>query len=201
MIQPQDARVGRLFAQSPGDVELQGDLLLEYAKEAFAEQSALLEATPLESQFGAAFAAQVEAKRDQAERLEDRLEVLIEQQAVRIQRTLASQPGLLSLPRTRTKWQAQVQLQQSTMERLHARLESVREIKDGMGIHAPRIEELATRKLRAEQPDLAKEWDEMREAARRHQSLKRQKEKKMAAGEGRREEGGRRLGLSESLKD
>jgi len=50
--------------------------------------------------------------------------------------------------------------QQAIIQRLQARLEGVREIKEGMGTHAPRIKELATRKLRAQQPELAAEWDE-----------------------------------------
>ncbi len=62
------------------------------------------------------------------------------------------------------------------MQTLHARLEAVREIKEGMGLHSPKIEELATRKMRAENPELASDWDAMREAARRHELLVRKQE-------------------------
>jgi hypothetical protein len=55
------------------------------------------------------------------------------------------------------------------------RLEAVREIKEGMGLHSPKVEELATRKMRAENPELASDWDAMREAARR-QALQRREE-------------------------
>ncbi|MFC3658360.1 hypothetical protein ACFOPN_22795, partial [Xanthomonas hyacinthi] len=55
---------------------------------------------PLESQYSAAFAAQVEAKHDQAERVEDRLEDLIERQESRMQQAQAKQPGMLALPST-----------------------------------------------------------------------------------------------------
>ena len=64
------------------------------------------------------------------------------------------------------------------MQTLHVRLEAVREIKEGMGLHSPKIEELATRKMRAENPELAADWDAMREAARRHQALMRREEQK-----------------------
>ena len=57
--------------------------------------------------------------------------------------------------------------------RFTPRLEAVREIKEGMGLHSPKIEELATRKMRAENPELASDWDAMREAARRHELLMR----------------------------
>jgi hypothetical protein len=55
----------------------------------------------------------------------------------------------------------------------------VREIKEGMGIYSTRIEEMATRKMRAENPELASDWDAMREAGRKHQMLMRQKKDKV----------------------
>ncbi|WP_395827965.1 IncP plasmid survival protein KfrC family protein [Collimonas sp.] len=206
MIQSKESQAARpgLQPAKPGlDAVAQGDALLERAQEAQAEQTALLEASPLESQYSAAFAAQVEAKHDQAERIEDRLENLIEQQASRLQQTQAGQPGLLSRPGARAKWQSQVQQQQSAMQRLHGRLEAVREIKEGMGAHGPRIEELAHRKVRAHEPELAKDWEEMREAQCLHQALlrKQEQEKKQASERERRGEPvgrGLRLGLTQA---
>lgn len=184
------------------DAEAQADALLERAQEVQAEQTALFEATPLESQYSAAFAAQVEAKHDQAERIEDRLENLIEMQSSRLQLAQSSQPGIFALPGTRAKWQQQLQQRQSAMQRLQGRLEAVREIKEGMGVHGSRIEELATRKLRAQEPELAGGWDDMREAQRQHQSLlrKQEQEKKQALEQEQREQLGRgmRLGLSQA---
>jgi BarA-like signal transduction histidine kinase len=201
--EPQQAKQGLQPIKQPGlDAEVQADALLERAQEAQAEQTALLEATPLESQYGAAFAAQVEAKHDQAERVEDRLENLIELQASRLQQAQSSQPGILALPGARAKWQQKMQQQQSTMQRLQGRLETVREIKEGMGIHGPRIEELATRKLRAQEPELAKDWDDLREAQRQRQALlrKQEQEKKQVLEREQREHLGRgmRLGLSQA---
>ena len=199
----QQSRQGPLPIKQPElDAEVQADALLERAQEAQAEQTALLEATPLESQYSAAFAAQVEAKHDQAERVEDRLENLIELQASRLQQAQSSQPGILALPGARAKWQQKMQQQQSTMQRLQGRLETVREIKEGMGIHGPRIEELATRKLRVQEPELAKDWDDVREAQRQHQALlrKQEQEKKQTLEREQREHLGRgmRLGLSQA---
>ena len=149
--------------------------------------------------------AQVEAKHDQAERIEDRLEDLIERQESRMQQAQAKQPGMLALPSTRAKWQQQMQQQQATLQRLHGRLETVREIKEGMGIHSPRIEELAARKLRAQEPELASEWADMREAQRRPEALQRkeEQEKKQTQDRERREQiertgRGVRLGLSQA---
>lgn len=186
------------------NVETQADELQGRALEFQTEQAARLEASPLESQYNAAFAAQIEAKHDQAERIEDKIEDLIEQQESRIQQAQANQPGMLSLPSTRAKWQQQMQQQQATLQRLHGRLEAVREIKEGMGLHSPRIEELAARKLRAQEPELANEWADMREAQRRHEALQRreEQEKKQAQDRERREltertGRGMRLGLTQ----
>ena len=179
------------------DVETQTDTLLELAQEMQEEQTALLEATPLESQYSASFAALVEEKHDQAERIEDKLENLIDLQASRLQQTQAKQPGLFALPGARAKWQQQVQQQQNTVQRLHGRLEAVREIKEGMGVHGPRIDELAIRKLRAQEPELASEWDDMQEAQRLHQALQRKQEKKQALEREQLSRGGLRLGLSQ----
>jgi hypothetical protein len=181
------------------DTETQTDALLELAQEMQAEQTALLESTPLESQYSAGFAALVEEKHDQAERIEDKLENLIDLQVSRLQQTQARQPGLFALPGARSKWQQLVQQQQNTMQRLHGRLESVREIKEGMGVHNPRIDELAIRKLRAQEPELASEWDDMQEAQRLHQAQQRKQtqEKKQVLEREQLSGSGLRLGLSQ----
>nr|BCU00348.1 hypothetical protein [uncultured bacterium] len=157
-------------------ISSEADVLQRQAEDAQGEQQAMLETAPLESQYGAALAAQVEAKHDQVERIEDRLEGMIEQQEAKLHQIEAKQPGFLSLPSTRASWQSQVQQQQALLQRLHGRLEGVREIKDGMGLHGPRVEELATRKLRQAEPELAEGWDEMRTAQRAHEALMRKKE-------------------------
>ncbi len=185
-------------SRSLADAEEQADSLLERAQDAQVEQAALLYVTPLESQYSAALAAQVQAKHDQVDRIEDKLEDLIEQQFSRLQQAQAQQPGLLALPGARAKWQRQIQQQQIVMQRLQGRLENVREIRDGIGIHGSRIEELATRKLRAQEPGLVAEFDDMREAQRRHQAmLRKQKQVKRQAQEPEQRD---RFGKSLSLK-
>ena len=190
------------FKQVGIDAETQTNTLLELAQEAQAEQTALLEATPLESQYSASFAAFVEEKHDQVERIEDKLENMIELLVSRLQQTQAGQPGLFALPGARAKWQQQVQQQQNTMQRLHGRLETVREIKEGMGVHNPRIDELAIRKLRTQEPKLASEWDDMQEAQRLQQALQRkqEQEKKQALEHEQLNRGGLRLGLSQTAR-
>lgn len=172
----QQTRAMQQAVNSSFDAEAQADGLLERANAEQAEQAALLDTPSIESQYATALAAQIENKHDQVERIEDRLENLIEQQSSRLQQSRSQQPGLIALPSTKAKWQQQLQQQQSTMQRLQGRLEMVREIKDGMGAHAPRIEELAVKKLRHDEPGLASEWGEQQAAIRRHQVLQRKKE-------------------------
>lgn len=174
------------------DNDAQAEALFEQAQDVQAEQVALFD-TSLESQYSAAFAAQVEAKHDQAERIEDKIENLIELQASRLQLVQSRQPNIFALPGARAKWQQQMQQQKNTMQHLQGRLESVREIKEGMGIHGSRIEELATRKLRAQEPELASDWSAMREAQRQFQVLQRKQEKEQ------RDTLGRGMGLGLSL--
>jgi hypothetical protein len=94
-------------------------------------------------------------------------------------------------------WQNQQMQQQARLQTLHVRLEAVREIKEGMGLHSPKVEELATRKMRAEKPELAADWDAMREAARRHQALMPRRSRSESRRRPRSDQGGRRaLGLT-----
>jgi hypothetical protein len=188
--------------QAGAEADEQAKSLLERALDVQAGQVAALEASPIDTQYRAALAVYVEAKHDQVERIEGKLENLIEVQASRLQQLQGQQPGMLALPGTRAKWQQQLLWQQITMQRLHDRLDSVREIEEGMGAGTPRIVELAERKLRAHDPGLAREWDEMMEAQRRHEALLRKREqgKKLAHERELREPLGRgmRLGLSQA---
>jgi hypothetical protein len=174
------------------------DRLLQQAQEAQEAQLAQLAAFPLASQYSAALAAQVEATHDQVERIEDKLAALGQQQAARLAQLQAQQPGPWSLPGARAGWQQQVAQRQNRLQQLQRRVESVREIKEGMGLHGPRLEELAARKLRAQEPALAEAWDGAREAARRHQAIQRNDERERKQSMQRAApEGSRSLGLSQ----
>ena len=151
--------------------------LLELANESQAEQTALLEASPVALQYSAALAAQVEAKHEQVERIEDKLEAIVQQQSATMRQMLSARPGVFSLPASRARWQQQVQRQGMIMQRLQGRLELVREIKESMGPHGSRIEELAARKIRAQEPQLVDDWHEALQVQRRHEALIRNQEK------------------------
>ena len=140
-------------------------------------QNGNIDAPNIEQEYKDAVEAAVTVKETQAENLENRLESLIDKQETVLQQLMSRQPGILSLPGQKAKWQSQVQQQQTLVSRLQSRLETVKEIHGGMGLHGPRIEELATAKVRHDKPELAEGWDEMREAHRAHENLKRRQEK------------------------
>lgn len=152
------------------DSDVQSASALETAQDAQDEQAALVDSAPSETQYSTYLAAYVAAKHDQVARIEERLEHLLEQQTATLQRLQSRQPGFLSLPQTRAAWQQQLQLQTQRIERLHERIETVREIRDGMTLHGPRIEQLAARKLRAHEPELSAEWDKAMARERRDQA-------------------------------
>ncbi len=169
-----------------------GAELLRAAQEAEVEQQAILDTASQEHPYRQILALYVQAKLDQVVHIEDRLENLIYRQQARLQQIQASAPGRLSLPGSRRAWQNRQSQQQTRLQTLHTRLEAVREIKEGMGLHAPKIEELAALKMRAENPELASDWDAMREAGRRHQLQLREQE-------GRQSQALKRTGRSQNL--
>ena len=160
--------------QTDAAIDLGNDLL-ERAQEAESQQAALFETTPLESRYNGALAEYVEAKYEQVERLEDRLENLIEQEMANLESCQVHRPaGLFLRLGARRALEREQAGRQATIQRLQNRLEHVREIKEDIGLHGPKIEELAVRKLRLKEPDLAGEWDDMHTAQRHHAATERQ---------------------------
>ena len=57
---------------------------------------------------------------------------------------------------------------------MERRLGRVHEIEEGMTVTGPKLVELASRKIRAHDPELAKSWEGIREELRRQQEKGRQ---------------------------
>jgi len=153
---------------------MEGSEFLDAAQTAESEQTAILDGASVEQTYQAALATYIEAKYEQVEHMEERLENLIGQQESRLQQIRSNAPGILSRPGAKLAWQNQQAQQQARLQTLHARLDAIHEIREGMGLRSPKIEELATRRMRAENPELASSWDAMREAMRRHDLIMRQ---------------------------
>lgn len=167
----------RRLAQSGFQEATRGSGEQSDAEELERQQQAILETATVEQAYQATLVNYIKEKHDQVGRIEERLEVLVDRQQAKMQQLQSNAPGILSRPGARRAWNnAKVKIQ-THMHTLNNRLEVVREIKEGMGVNSPRVEELATRKMRNEHPELAGDWDAMREAARRHQALVREKER------------------------
>ncbi len=172
-----------------------GSDLLEQAQQAESGQAALLDTTGLESRYSETLDEYLQAKQDQVERIEDRLENLIEQEMAGLEDYQAHRPaGLFLRPGARAAREQGLAKRQATIKRLQNRLEHVREIKEDMDLHGPKIEELAVRKLRLKEPGLAKDWDALCTARRHHETLLRMK----AQGRGRSQSLNRVLSLNVS---
>ena len=100
----------------------------------------------LEQNYQETLGSYILAKYEQADRIKDRLEHLIDRQQSRLQQRRIAQPGFLSLPATRKAWQAE----QARLNRLLARLQTVRRIKTETTSHKSSIETLAVKKMRKE---------------------------------------------------
>lgn len=153
-------------------VEFDTDNLASAADKIQVEQEMLLE-----NEYSTSLESYVQAKLEQVDRIEDKIEALIHQQSTKLQKAQSTGPGLLALPGQRVKWQSQIQQQQSQLVRLQERLDHVKEIRQEMGPHVSKIEEFAFNKLKADEPELVADWEEMKEAQRRHEALCRKKDR------------------------
>ena len=127
----------------------------------------------LEQNYWETLSSYILAKYEQADRIEDRLENLIKRRQAHLQQRQLSQPGFLSLPATRRAWQAEQARQQAGLNTLRARLKIVQNITSGI-----RIEAFANSKVRKENPQLASDWDAMRQAERHAQARAKQQNRK-----------------------
>ena len=139
----QDINVENLDSPLANETDAIADLgndLLGRAQEAKASKQPFSTRAPLESRYNDALAEYAEAKYEQVERLEDRLENLIEQEMANLEDYQAHRPaGLFLRPGARGAWEREQARKQATIQRLQNRLEHVREIKEDMGLPARRL--------------------------------------------------------------
>lgn len=137
------------------------------AGELAAAMSTDVKANPVEGLYNSAFTATLEAKQHQVARLADKLENILERQQGQLTVLQENPPGRLARPATRNAWTQQNDRLQSRVKSLQRRLDTVREIGEGMGLYGPKLDELAHKKVRHEQPELSREWDVYRSEQRK----------------------------------
>lgn len=167
------------LSNGTGDPIADADGLLGLARGIEAQEAGEIAApSATEEEYAAAMVQMVEEKQDQASQIEDRLENMIEAQSARLTQVQGHPPGMLASATTRARWQAQIAQAQATVQLLQARLETVREIRDGITVHGSKIEALAAEKLEYRQPKLADDFAELQEARRLHEIHTRQQQEK-----------------------
>jgi len=140
----------------------------------------LLENASLEQTLTATLKPYVEAKHEQIERIEAKLGQVIEQQQAKLKHTESNPPKHKWLSSKKTKaantdaWYNNKNKQLARLHELNYRKSCVGKIKESTDSRFPTVEELATRKMRREHPELASSWDAMRESVRLKQQQERQ---------------------------
>ena len=130
-----------------------------------AQQQALLDNPPIDTLYSQALAVYLQGKHEQVDRLEDQLR----RQKEASQRELngLQKPWRLYSRGKHRSWEkTQAQCKRRIAD-LSRRLDRVVSLREATGLHSPRLEELAVRKLRWHQNDLAGQWDEQQQTARR----------------------------------
>lgn len=140
------------------------------------QEQALVDAAGIGAQYQAGVQAEIEAVNMELGQLEQNLETEIEQQEARIQTSASNPPGIFASASAKQAYQAAQASQQAVLQRLHTKLEEVQEIHAGMGVHAPKVKELAETQFREKNPELAEQWDDLRAAQRGHEALMRKQE-------------------------
>ena len=155
--------------EGTGDPQADADRLLDEARTLDSQETAAIATAPTEETYNAQLQTVIEEKVEQANQIEDRLESMMEQQTARLQQIQQQPPGFLSLPGKRQAWQARIANAQAAVQRIAVRLEAVREIRDGMAVHGPRVETIAAAKLEYREPKLVDDFEELMQARRLHE--------------------------------
>lgn len=147
--------------------DIVADQLGKKAEMIQSEQEQLLDSASIEQLYDSALSVFVMEKHNQVDRIEDRLEALIFRNESRLSQHLNNKPRFISRPSTKRLWEKKRSQLRTTIKRMKQRLHRVSEIKESMGLFSTKIEELATRKLRAANPELSSSWNAMRESKRK----------------------------------
>ena len=118
-------------------------------------------------QYQAALQTYLRANAQRIERIENRLEVLVENQQSTLSELKTHEPGFLASRRVRSEWSASLETAQDRLQNLNNRLSRVEEIKEQSA-------ELVEEKLREQEPEMTKAWDQARQAERNAQERQRQ---------------------------
>ena len=129
----------------------------------------------------------LQANAQRIERIEDRLETLIDNQQAALSQLEAQRPGFFASTGTKAAWTVDKEASQDRLQILQGRLARVEELREQSA-------ELAEEKMRGDEPELAGAWDAARRAQRGQQEEQR-RERQVTQEKGRGREQGRELEL------
>jgi hypothetical protein len=145
--------------------EFVSNLLINSAEAVGREQYAMLDSATVEQSYQLALKEYANVKKIQAHDIGIRLEKMIAGQQKMIKK-IAPQPKFWSSAENKRAWRENLKKNNLRLRTLQGRLDVVRSIEESMGVDRPKIEELATRKLRIFRPDIARSWDAVRQNMR-----------------------------------
>ncbi len=174
--QPQHARPrgSERTAQEPVDspeTENAAQAASAQARGIEAEQARLRDQS-VGGRYGAALHTYLQANTQRIERIENRLESLIESQQTALGELETQRPGFLASAGTKTAWNASREASQDRLQILQTRLSRLEELRDQSA-------ELAEEKMRDREPELASAWDAVRREQRGRQEEQRRERQTM----------------------
>jgi hypothetical protein len=116
----------------------------------------------VQQQYGDQLGVYVQEKAEQIDRLRSSLAAALAGEQTNLQALQQTPPGWTAGKKAHAQWEQQVARRKTRIVQIELRLDRVGEIEEEAGIYAEtKIEELAERKLRVGQPELAQEWLKM----------------------------------------
>ena len=112
----------------------------------------------IENQYTDSLSSIINEKNEQVKRLETKLSKLITETNSQIGRLQSTKPGMFSLPGKKKEWDNKINQQKHIVTVATQRLELVHEIRDDMGLHSSKIEDMAKKKLYFRDPHLVKKY-------------------------------------------
>ncbi|MFC1098385.1 IncP plasmid survival protein KfrC family protein [Pasteurella multocida] len=112
----------------------------------------------IENQYTDSLNSIINEKNEQVKRLETKLSKLINDTSSQISRLQSNKPSIFALPGKKKSWESNLNKHKHIMTVATQRLEFVHEIRDDMGLHSSKIEDMAKRKLYHRDPHLVKKY-------------------------------------------
>jgi hypothetical protein len=109
----------------------------------------------------------VQERAEQIDRLQSGLAAALTSEQAQLQAIQQRAPGWTAAKKVHAEWEQQVARRKTRIAQIAQRLDRVGEIEEAAGVYAEtKIEELAERKLRFDNPGLAQDWDKIQRRER-----------------------------------